>query len=530
MKHKIRPVQVVRAMIQLLAFLTVPALFATVFSAIGDTVSSLLHGSFVLSERLDSIMLVVGVFAVTLIWGRVFCGFICSFGAMQDLLHAAGSLIPFKLHIPEKADKWLKKLKYVVLALLAVGVWGFSVGADTVWSPWTVFGMYASVSAWSSLQYFLTIGGVLLLLIIIGSLFIERFFCKYLCPLGAMFSAVSRFRFFPVKRQAVKCGTCRLCSAKCPMSVPITEYEAVTSGECISCLKCTEVCTKENIKADTLPAISGTLAVTAIAGLTYAGILTGMPQIPEQDTAAEIIEETAAACRFADGTYTGTGNGFRGVATVTVQVENGVITDITVDSYADDSEFFSRAESGIIPQIIQTQSTDVAAVSGATFSSRGLIEAVKAALGEEIPAVTTQTTQQNHKQHTTTESKTERETETAPQMTEPTEQAGVFADGVYTGTGSGLRGQTSVTVTVENGEITDITVNSYQDDAPYFSRAESGIISAIMQAQSVDVAAVSGATFSSNSIKEAVANALGISYTNPNSSAQQGHGGHGRRH
>ena len=115
-------------------------------------------------------------------------------------------------------------------------------------------------------------------------------------------------------------------------------------------------------------------------------------------------------------------------------------------------------------------------------------------------------------------------------MTEPAEQAGIFADGVYTGTGSGLRGQTSVTVTVENGEITDITVNSYQDDAPYFSRAESGIISAIMQAQSVDVAAVSGATFSSNSIMEAVANALGISYTNPNSSAQQGHGGHGRRH
>ena len=180
MKHQIRPVQVVRALIQLLAFLTVPALFATVFSAIGGTVSSLLHGSFVLSERLDSIMLVVGVFAVTLIWGRVFCGFICSFGAMQDLLHAAGSLIPFKLHIPGKADKWLKKLKYVVLALIAVGVWGFSVGADTVWSPWTVFGMYASVSAWSSLQYFLTIGGVLLLLIIIGSLFIERFFCKYL--------------------------------------------------------------------------------------------------------------------------------------------------------------------------------------------------------------------------------------------------------------------------------------------------------------------------------------------------------------
>ncbi len=522
MKRKFRPVQVVRAVIQLLAFLTVPALFATVFSAIGGTVSSLLHGSFVISERMDSIMLVAGVCAVTLIWGRVFCGFICSFGAMQDLLYAVGSRIPFKLHIPEKTDKRLKKLKWIVLALIAVGVWGFSAGADTVWSPWAVFGMYTSVSAWSSLQYFLTIGGVLLLLIIIGSLFIERFFCKYLCPLGAMFSAVSRFRFFPVKRKAAKCGNCSLCSAKCPMSVPISEYEAVASGECISCLKCTEVCTKENITADTLPAVSGTLAVTAIAGLTYAGILTGMPKIPEQDAAAaEISEGTAPAGRFADGTYTGTGNGFRGAAKVTVQVENGMITDITVDSYTDDKEYFSRAEKSIIPQIILTQSTDVAAVSGATFSSRGLIEAVKAALSEET-AVTTASTTQKHHTNTTTE--------TAPQIIEPAEHTGTFADGVYTGTGSGLRGQTSVTVTVENGGITDITVNSYQDDAPYFSRAESGIISAILQAQSVDVAAVSGATFSSNSIKEAVANALGIAYTNPNSSAQQGHGGHGRRH
>lgn len=523
MKHKFKPVQTVRAVIQLFAFLTVPALFAAVFSAIGGTVSSLLLGTFMLSERIDSIMLVAGVFAVTLIFGRVFCGFICSFGAMQDLLYAVGKLIPFKVYIPEKADKWLKKMKFVVLALIAVGVWGFSAGTDSVWSPWTVFGMYTSVSAWGSLQYFLTVGGILLILIIIGSLFIERFFCKYLCPLGAMFSAVSQFRFYPVKRQASKCGNCKLCSAKCPMSVPISGYKTITSGECISCLKCTEICTKENITADTLPAISGTLAVTAIAGLTYAGILTDMPKMSEPEAAAAGITELSFTGKVADGTFTGTGNGFRGAVKVNVQVKNGVITDITVDSCADDNEFFSRAENAIIPQIIQTQSTEVAAVSGATFSSRGLIEAVKAALGEKIAGTTALTTQT---QYTTTTTKT---TETIPQMTDSAEPTGTFADGVYTGTGTGLRGKTSVTVTVENGEITDITVNSYQDDAPYFSRAENSVIAAILRAQSVEVTAVSGATISSNSIKEAVANALGISYTNPNSSAQQERGGHGGR-
>ncbi len=179
MKKKISPVQIVRAVIQLIAFITVPALFITLFSSTGGLITSIADGSFVLLDNLGRLVLILGVFLITLVWGRFFCGFICSFGAMQDLLNFIGKLIPFKVKIPEKADKWLKLLKYAVLAFVAVGVWGFSVTGDTVWSPWTVFGIYTSLSGWSSLKYFLTLGGALLLLIIIGSLFIERFFCRY---------------------------------------------------------------------------------------------------------------------------------------------------------------------------------------------------------------------------------------------------------------------------------------------------------------------------------------------------------------
>ena len=529
MKQKVKPIQVIRVIIQLIAFLTVPALFVTVFSAIGGVVTALVGGSFSISAYLGNIMFVLGIFTATLIWGRFFCGFICSFGAMQDLLHAAGALIPWKVKVPETADKWLKKLKYAVLLFIAAGVWGFSVTGDTVWSPWAVFGIYTSVSAWSSLQYFATLGGGLLILIMIGSLFVERFFCKYLCPLGALFSLTARFRFYPLKRQSAKCGSCKLCATKCPMSVPNSESDKVTSGECINCMKCTEICPKQNITADTIPAISGTLAITAIAGLSYAGIITGMPDIPEtEEPSAEITADTESSGLFPDGTYTGTGRGFRGDINVTVNVDNGVITDITVNSYQDDKEFFSRAQSGIIDAMLQTQSTDVDTVSGATFSSSGLIEAIKNALGEEI-AVTTaalETETTRRKKETATESQT---TETTPETSaqEPA-PADAYADGVYTGSGNGLRGQTNVTVTVESGEITDITVTSYQDDQQFFVRAESNIIAAILAAQSVDVDTVSGATFSSNSIKEAVANALGIEFTNPNSTMQKGHGGRHR--
>ena len=528
MKKKLSPIQIVRAVIQLIAFVTVPALFITIFSSIGSIIMSIIGGSFVFTEHLGSIILVLGVFLVTIVWGRYLCGFICSFGAMQDLLNAIGKLIPFKVKIPEKADKYLKLLKYAVLAFVVIGVWGFSVTGDLIWSPWTVFGMYSSLSAWNSLEYFLTLGGAFLLLIIIGSLFIERFFCKYLCPLGALFALVSRTRLNPIKRRSEKCGSCKLCTAKCSMSIHLYKYDEVSSGECINCLKCTEVCQNDNITTETLPAISGTLAVTAIAGLYYAGVLTNtqpIAQISHKDTNA--VSEAEETGLYKDGTYTGTGKGFRGNTKVTVTVEKGVISDITVDSYKDDEEFFSRAESSIISAVIKSQSPDVDAVSGATFSSNGLIEAIKNALGEEkateeeAAEPATEKASKSKKQKAT-EAGTTTETELT---TEGKAENGKYADGVYTGTGTGFRGETSVTVTVENGEITDITVNSYKDDQQFFSRAESGVISAIIQSQDTDVDAVSGATFSSNGIKEAVADALGIEFTNPNSSMEKGHGG-----
>jgi uncharacterized protein with FMN-binding domain len=537
MKKKLSPIQIVRAVIQLIAFVTVPALFITIFSSIGSIIMSIIGGSFVFTEHLGSIILVLSVFLVTIVWGRYFCGFICSFGAMQDLLNAIGKLIPFKLKIPEKADKYLKLLKYAVLAFIVIGVWGFSVTGDLIWSPWTVFGMYSSLNAWSSLEYFLTLGGAFLLLIIIGSLFIERFFCKYLCPLGAIFALVSRTRLNPIKRRSEKCGSCKLCTAKCSMSIPLYKYDEVSSGECINCLKCTEVCQNDNITAETLPAISGTLAVTAIAGLYYAGVLTNTQLVAENsDKDTNTVSEAEESGIYTDGTYAGTGKGFRGNTKVTVTVEKGVISDITVDSYKDDEEFFNRAESGVISAILRSQNTDVDAVSGATFSSKGLIDAIKNALGEEITEEvttdepTTEKASKSKKQKTTeaettapTEAEMTTETESAP--TEKKVTDGKYADGVYTGTGTGYRGETSVTVTVENGEITDITVDSYKDDQQFFSRAESGVISAILQSQDTDVDAVSGATFSSNGIKEAVANALGIEFTNPNSTTANSHGG-----
>ena len=530
-KSKIPPIAIARAAVQLVAFILVPGLFISVFSALGAIWKSILSSTFRFDEQAANILLLAVVFIVTAVWGRFFCGFICSFGALQDLLWLGGRNLPFRPVFSQKVDRVLKYLKYAVLLFIVIGVWTFGITGDTVWSPWTIFGMYAS--PWKgvpSQAMFLSVGGLLLLLTIIGSLLIERFFCKYLCPLGALFTLASHFRVFKLKRDSASCsGSCRVCSRKCSMSIPLYQYDKVRSGECIDCMKCTTTCARGNINAEPVAAVSGTLAAAAIAGVSFVGTLpiistSSAVSADPNESATAAIETATQAGKFKNGSYVGYGTGFRGSIEVTVLVSDGAISEIAVNHSSDDSEFFAQAEQKVIPAIIAAQDTNVATVSGATFSSQGIIDAVADALGTQLTAAAVTETKQP-----STAAAAEPTTEVTEETTQSSQSNGTFTDGVYSGSGTGFRGTTDVSVTVEGGKIADITINSYQDDEQFFSRAQSGVISEILAAQDTNVATVSGATFSSNSIIEAVSNALGKEFTNPNSTMSRGHD-HGHSH
>ena len=530
-KSKIPPIAIARAAVQLVAFILVPGLFISVFSALGAIWKSILSSTFRFDEQAANILLLAVVFIVTAVWGRFFCGFICSFGALQDLLWLGGRNLPFRPVFSQKVDRVLKYLKYAVLLFIVIGVWTFGITGDTVWSPWTIFGMYAS--PWKgvpSQAMFLSVGGLLLLLTIIGSLLIERFFCKYLCPLGALFTLASHFRVFKLKRDSASCsGSCRVCSRKCSMSIPLYQYDKVRSGECIDCMKCTTACARGNINAEPVAAVSGTLAAAAIAGVSFVGTIpiistTSAVSADPNESATAAIETATQAGKFKNGSYVGYGTGFRGSIEVTVLVSDGAISEIAVNHSSDDSEFFAQAEQKVIPAIIAAQDTNVATVSGATFSSQGIIDAVADALGTQLTAAAVTETKQP-----STAAAAEPTTEVTEETTQSSQSNGTFTDGVYSGSGTGFRGTTDVSVTVEGGKIADITINSYQDDEQFFSRAQSGVISEILAAQDTNVATVSGATFSSNSIIEAVSNALGKEFTNPNSTMSRGHD-HGHSH
>ncbi len=203
-------------------------------------------------------------------------------------------------------------------------------------------------------------------------------------------------------------------------------------------------------------------------------------------------------------------------------VENGYITGVLVTSYQDDDEFFSKAKVTVVDGIISAQGVDVATVSGATYSSQGILEAVANALGVEGTTGAGASTEMTSEKDTTSETSADATSSSVSGL-----DLSAVADGTYTGSGTGLRGTTTVSVSVAGGKITDIQVVSYEDDQQYFERAESTMVSEVLAAQSLGVDTVSGATFSSNSILEAVANALDIDFTNPNSSLSLG-GHHGR--
>lgn len=216
----------------------------------------------------------------------------------------------------------------------------------------------------------------------------------------------------------------------------------------------------------------------------------------ENAPAVEAIAESAA---YRDGVYTGTGTGFGGQMTVQVTVSGGKITDIQVLSSKDDSPYLQNA-CALLQNIIASQSTNVDAVSGATYSSAGLIEAVRNALANaatgEVPAETTPVPT----------AKTEPPATTVPAVPQETGKF-PYPDGVYTGSGEGYGGTTKIELTLKNGTIQKIHVVSNEDDEAFFKRAET-LISLVIQRQSTDVDAVSGATFSSEGILEAIQEAL----------------------
>ena len=213
-------------------------------------------------------------------------------------------------------------------------------------------------------------------------------------------------------------------------------------------------------------------------------------------TSVATVEDPAA---YKDGTYYGSGTGFGGPLKVMVEISGGKIASIQIVENSDGSDYISKAAS-LIDSIITTQSTNVDTVSGATYSSVGIIQAVRDALGQAAVNGTSDSTQNNNSNsnnNSSSDDDSSTVTGTVP-----------YKEGIYYGTAEGYSGDVSVAVVIQEKTIKAILITESSDDEAFFNRAMDVVKKVIRTQKTDDVDTVSGATYSSKGLLNAIKNAL----------------------
>ena len=432
MKVKFKLLAVLRFIVQAISLVFLPGIFIMVFSGMKQIYVALINGDFSLFTLYPQLIAAITVIPFTMLLGRFFCGWMCAFGSMGEWLYALPRLLKKKrLRKELQVDRYLKFIKYIVLTATVIFLWTIKINIPAI-SPWDAFAQLPDFN--SAIQLYAA-GSAVLLLIIIGSIFIERFYCRYLCPLGAFFTIISRLRILKINKPTLKCGKCRICTSACPMGIPLYKYEKVKTGECIGCARCVEVCPRKNAELTAYgeginPVLASAIAIVAITGLysleslandrlsafNTQGMITTISSNNAvtnngQDSANSIIlpessQSSSASSKpsqssssnsqasstpssaltttqkYKDGTYTGIGTGYRPNLSVTVTITSGKISSIQIGSNRETPSFANMPFNLIPKKIISSQSSKVDAVSGATRTSSGIMEAVSNALSK----------------------------------------------------------------------------------------------------------------------------------------------------
>ena len=204
----------------------------TFISSGGSTYVQKIHPS--------NLVVLVGVLVGAILAGGTFCGWVCPLGALQDALNwLRGKLRIRELRVPQRADRILRYGRYAMLIAILYG----TVSTAKLWfssfDPYrTIFGLgWLFEFNWSEHW----VAYVSAIVIILASLLIPRFWCRYLCPLGAILGVLQRVSPLKIRRDASLCIDCSKCDQACPMNLEVATVDTVTH-DCTGCQKCTGVC------------------------------------------------------------------------------------------------------------------------------------------------------------------------------------------------------------------------------------------------------------------------------------------------
>ncbi len=196
-------------------------------------------GAFIQKIHESSFVLMALIFILAIILGPVFCGWICPLGSFQEWLGNIGKKIFKKKYnnfINPRIDKILRFLRYLVLVLV---IYNTAATARLVFQ--NVDPYFALFNFWTNevaITAYVVLGATIVL-----SFFIERPWCKYACPYGALLGIFNLFRISKLRRNPKTCINCKVCDKVCPMNITVSDKTTIRDHQCISCMKCTsEIC------------------------------------------------------------------------------------------------------------------------------------------------------------------------------------------------------------------------------------------------------------------------------------------------
>jgi len=229
-----------------------------------------------------AMFLLITFLSVSFLFRKAFCGWLCPIGTLSEYLWRAGrKLLRRNFAFPRRLDLCLRSLKYLLLGFFVWAIASMSAPAIAAFME-TPYGLIADVKMLDFFRHLGTTAALVLAVLAVASLFVQNFWCRYLCPYGALLGLAAVFSPTRVRRDSRACIDCGKCAAACPASLPVDKLLSVRSAECTGCLECVAACPAREALWAGLPAFPGhakprlpAWALAAGIALTFFGITAG---------------------------------------------------------------------------------------------------------------------------------------------------------------------------------------------------------------------------------------------------------------
>ncbi len=208
-------------------------------------------GVFVQKTHQSNLVLLLGLIAGVILTGGAFCGWICPFGALQDLLDWIRKKLRLpELRLPARLDRVLTYGRYVTLGVILYATISMVKLWFADWDPYRTIFSLSWIFEFNPSEHWLAY--LVALVVLIGAFLIPRFWCRYLCPLGGAISLLSNLSLLRIRRDKAECKDCAICNAPCPVKIDVAQADPAVSADCIGCLECVEACPREGTLSVTL--------------------------------------------------------------------------------------------------------------------------------------------------------------------------------------------------------------------------------------------------------------------------------------